>query len=136
VRVLIVEDDFGSRRYLQALFRRHGREETNVDLVVNGDEAIEAFRLAWEETTPYDLVLMDIMMPGKDGHEALREIRGIEESIGVHRKDRAKVIMTTALEDPRNVVDAYYHGEADGYLVKPIEQEKLFETIRGLNLDP
>ena len=131
MRVLIVEDDFGSRRYLQVLLR----DLSEVDVVVDGVEAVEAFRLAWEDKTPYALVLMDIMMPNKDGHAALREIREFESAIGVHHNDRARVIMTTALEDPRNVVDAYQRGEADAYLVKPIEQEKLFETIRGIGLE-
>lgn len=111
------------------------RDRTEADVVVDGMEAVEAFRLAWEDQQPYALVLMDIMMPNKDGHTALREIREIEQSIGVHHRDRARVIMTTALEDPKNVVDAYYRGEADAYLVKPIEQDKLFETIRGLGLE-
>ncbi|TVR70208.1 MAG: response regulator [Spirochaetaceae bacterium] len=131
MRVLIVEDDFGSRRYLQVLLR----DSSEVDVVVDGEEAVEAFRLAWEDKQPYELILMDIMMPNKDGHEALQEIRGIEGTIGVHRNDRVRVIMTTALEDPRNVVDAYHRGEADAYLVKPIEQEKLFSTIRSLGLE-
>jgi two-component system, chemotaxis family, chemotaxis protein CheY len=126
-----VEDDFGSRRYLQVLLR----DIAEVDVVVDGVEAVEAFNLAWEDKIPYSLVLMDIMMPNKDGHEALREIREFESEIGVHPKDRARVIMTTALEDPRNVIDAYQQGEADAYLVKPIEQEKLFKTIRGLGLE-
>ncbi len=131
MRFLIVEDDFGSRRYLQILCRDYAE----VDVVVDGEEAVEAFRLAWEEKSPYTLVFMDIMMPNKDGHQALREIREMEATIGVHHNDRVRVIMTTALEDPRNVVDAYYHGEADAYLVKPIDKEKLLETIRGLGVE-
>ncbi|POR05682.1 two-component system response regulator [Alkalispirochaeta sphaeroplastigenens] len=133
MRILIVEDDFGSRRFLQALFQ--GRPSVFVDVVVDGDEAVQAFRLAWEEKTPYELILLDIMMPNMDGHEALREIRKFEESIGVHHKDRVSVIMTTALGDPRNVVDAYYKGEADAYLVKPIEQQKLFTTMAQLGFE-
>lgn len=131
MRVLIVEDDFGSRRYLQVLLR----DICETDVVVDGEEAVEAFRLAWEDKKPYTLVLMDIMMPNKDGHTALKEIREIEKAIGVHQKDAVRVIMTTALEDPRNVIDAYHQGEADAYLVKPIEQQKLFETIRSLGLE-
>lgn len=131
MRVLIVEDDFGSRRYMQALFR----DFRSVDVVVDGVEAVEAFRMAWEDKSPYDLILLDIMMPNKDGHTALQEIRELESTIGVHPNDRVRVIMTTALEDPRNVVDAYYQGEADAYLVKPIEKDRLFETMRSMGLE-
>ena len=130
LRALIVEDDFGGRRYLQTILRNR----TRCDVVVDGQEAIEAVSLAWEENDPYRLILLDIMMPNVDGQEALRTIRDIERRMGVQPTDQAKVIMTTALEDPKNVVEAYYQGGADSYLVKPIEQEKLFSLIRELGL--
>ncbi|MFP4153484.1 MAG: response regulator [Alkalispirochaeta sp.] len=128
IRVLIVEDDFGSRRYLQMLLQSHAR----CDVVVDGQEAIDAVRLAWEENDPYRLILLDIMMPNVDGQTALKEIRSIEKKIGVSETDAAKVIMTTALEDPKNVVEAYYQGGADSYLVKPIDRTKLFRLIEEL----
>jgi two-component system chemotaxis response regulator CheY len=133
MRFLIVEDDFGSRRLLQSYLSPYGR----CDIVVDGDEAVEAFRLAWDENDPYDAVLLDIMMPRTDGQEALKRIREIEERIGVKEKDQVKVVMTTALEDPRNVVEAYYHGAATSYLVKPIRQDALLEELArvGLSLE-
>ncbi len=130
MRVLIVEDDFGSRRYLQVLLRG----VCDTDVVVDGREGVEAYRLSWEERNQYDLILLDIMMPEMDGHTALKEIRRFEAEIGVLFADRVKVVMTTALEDPRNVVEAYHDGEADAYLVKPIEREKLLATIASLGL--
>lgn len=130
MRILIVEDDFGGRRYLQALLRETG----DVDVVVDGEEAVEAFRLAWEEHKPYNLILLDIMMPNKDGHSALREIREVEEAMGVHYRDHVRVIMTSALDDPRNVVEAYYTGEADAYLVKPIDRETLLKALKNVGI--
>ncbi len=50
-----------------------------VDIVVNGREAVEAFKMAHNEESPYDLILMDIMMPEVDGIEALHRIRKMEE---------------------------------------------------------
>ena len=121
MRFLVVEDDFGSRRLLQVLLAQYGQ----CDVVVDGNEAIEAFRLAWEENEPYDVILLDIMMPNLDGQEALRTIRSVEREIGIATDDEVKVIMTTALEDPKNVVEAFYEGGATSYLVKPISKEKL-----------
>lgn len=131
MRILIVEDDFGSRRVLQMMIRKHAQ----CDVVVDGQEAIDAVRIAWEENDPYNGILLDIMMPNVDGQEALKQIRAIESEIGVKENDAAKVIMTTALEDPKNVVEAYYEGAADGYLVKPIEKEKLFEELAKAGID-
>lgn len=104
------------------------------DVVVDGEEAIQAFRIAWEENDPYDVIFLDIMMPNIDGQEALKEIREIERSIGIHEKDQVKVIMTTALGDPRNVVEAYHKGAATSYLVKPIERQRLMEELDNLGL--
>lgn len=130
IRVLIVEDDFGSRRFLQIVLKDRAR----CDVVVDGQEAIEAVGLAWEENDPYALILLDIMMPNLDGQTALKEIRKIEEKIGVRATDQVKVVMTTALEDPKNVVEAYHKGGADAYLVKPIDREKLFHIIEDVGL--
>ncbi|MFP4010683.1 MAG: response regulator [Spirochaetaceae bacterium] len=131
MRFLIVEDDFGSRRLFQSYLGPYGR----CDVVVDGDEALEAFRLAWEENDPYDAILLDIMMPRTDGQEALRTIREYESRIGVREADGVRVIMTTALEDPKNVVEAYYRGAATSYLVKPIERETLLAELEKIGLE-
>jgi len=128
MRILVVEDDFGSRRMMQKLLEPYG----DIDVVVDGEEAVQAFRMAWEEYKPYELLFMDIMMPKMDGHEALRRIRGIEEELGVKPHDEAKIIMTSVLEDPKNVMEAYYEGGATSYLVKPIDREKLREELARL----
>lgn len=130
MKSLIVEDDFGSRRLLQTYVQEFGP----ADVVVDGEEALQAFRLAWEDNDPYDVVFLDIMMPNMDGQEALRGIREIEKSIGIPEKDQVKVIMTTALEDPRNVVEAYHKGGATSYLVKPIERHRVIEELDNLGL--
>jgi two-component system chemotaxis response regulator CheY len=134
MRFLIVEDDFGSRRLLQSFLNPFGR----CDIVVDGDEALEAFRMAWDENDPYDAILLDIMMPRTDGQQALKAIRDTEDQIGVKEKDQVKVVMTTALEDPKNVVEAYYRGAATSYLVKPIRREELLAELErvGLVLEP
>lgn len=113
------------------LLQSHAR----CDVVVDGEEALEAFKMAWEENDPYKLILLDIMMPNMDGQTALRELRSVEREIGVEEPSGVKVIMTTALEDPKNVVEAYYKGGADSYLVKPIDRSELFRVIEELGLN-
>jgi len=132
VKILVVEDDFGSRRMMQKLLAPYG----DVDVVVDGEEAVQAFRVAWDEYKPYDLVFMDIMMPKMDGHEALKRIRELERELGVKPAEEAKIVMTSVLEDPRNVIEAYYQGGATSYLVKPIDRERLREEIAKLGFAP
>jgi two-component system chemotaxis response regulator CheY len=74
------------------------------------------------------------MMPNVDGLEALKRIRAIENAQGVLPEQEVKVIMTTALDDPKTVVSAYYRGGADSYLVKPITKSKIAEEMRKLKL--
>jgi two-component system, chemotaxis family, chemotaxis protein CheY len=132
MRVLVVEDDFGSRRMMQKLLESH--PDVDVDVVVDGEESIEAFKMAWEENKPYELIFMDIMMPKMDGHEALKRMRALERDMGVKPSGEAKIVMTSVLEDPKNVIEAYYGGSATSYMVKPIDREKLereLARIRG-----
>jgi two-component system chemotaxis response regulator CheY len=128
MKILVVEDDFGSRRMMQKLLEPYG----DVDVVVDGEEAVEAFKMAWEESAPYKVVFMDIMMPKMDGHEALKRLRELERDMGVKPADEAKVIMTSVLEDPKNVIEAYYGGSATSYLIKPIDRDKLDEELERL----
>jgi two-component system chemotaxis response regulator CheY len=132
MKILVVEDDFGSRRMMQKLLEPYG----DVDVVVDGEEAVAAFRLAWEESAPYQIVFMDIMMPKMDGHEALKRVREFERGMGVIPANEAKVIMTSVLEDPKNVIEAYYGGSATSYLIKPIDREKLEDELERLGARP
>ncbi len=130
MRVLIVEDDFSSRKILQTIISNHG----TCDIAIDGKEAIEAYKTSWLNSTPYDLICMDIMMPNVDGLQALAEIRKIEKEMDVKEKDGVKVIMTTALDDPRTVVESYYKLGATSYIVKPIGKQKLLQELEKLGL--
>lgn len=126
---LIVEDDFVSRRLLQALLTPHG----TVDVAVNGVEAVEAFRLAHDEGRPYDLVCLDIMMPQMDGREVLGRVRALEASRGIGGLQGCKIIMTTALDDYRTIMDSF-RDQCEAYLVKPISRDTLDAELRRLGL--
>jgi two-component system chemotaxis response regulator CheY len=130
MKTLIVEDDFISRRILKDILSSHG----DCDIAIDGEEAVRAFRMALDEKKPYELICMDIMMPNMDGQEALKKIREIEKERGKTGSLEVKVIMTTALDDPKNVVEAYYKGGATSYVVKPINKGKLLGEIRGFGL--
>lgn len=129
MKTLIVEDDFTSRLLLQELLKEYGPTH----LAVNGREAVEAFRLALATNQPYNLICLDIMMPEMNGQTALREMRQLEEANNIFSSDGAKVIMTTALDHPKDVIAAF-SGLCDAYLIKPIDKAKLIDTLRSLHL--
>lgn len=131
MRVLIVDDDFDSRRLLQKIIYPYGY----CDVAVDGEEAVEAFRRALKDGEPYDLICLDIMMPNMDGQQALREIRDIEREEGVAKDNTVKVIMVSALDDSQELHDAFFLGEATSYLVKPIRKLTLLEEMKNLGLN-
>ena len=129
MKTLIVEDDFTSRLLIQEFLRGYGVSH----IAVNGREAVEAVAAALDSGEPYQLVCLDIMMPGMSGQQALKEIRELEESRGIFSSDGAKIIMTTALNDIQSKIDAFA-GLCDAYLTKPIHKEHLLRELRKLKL--
>lgn len=131
MKTLLVEDDSTSRRLMQEFMKMYGQ----LDIAGNGKEAIEAVCVALNSGEPYDLICLDIMMPEMDGQTALQHIRDLEEARGVLSSNGAKIIMTTAVDDVKSTMSAFY-SLCDAYLVKPIVRAKLLETLRKLELIP
>jgi two-component system, chemotaxis family, chemotaxis protein CheY len=129
MKTLIVEDDVASRLTLRHLLKGYGA----VHLAVNGGEAVEAVRAALEVREPFDLICLDIMMPKMDGQQALKQIRSLEGAYGLGTGEEAKVVMTTAIGDAKNVCIAF-NSLCNDYLLKPIDKTKLLETLRQLGL--
>jgi len=129
MKALICEDDTTCREVMLAYLD----EFAECQAAENGARGVEEFHKAVSEGRPYDLVTLDIMMPEMDGHEALRKIRGIEKEHGVEPSKAAKIIMTTVLNYPSDVLSAYKTG-AEGYLVKPFERDVLIAEMKKLGL--
>ena len=129
MKTLVVEDDFTSSLLLQEILKRYGTAHT----ALNGQQAVEAVGTAIDSGEPYDLICLDIMMPEMDGHEALQQIRALEESKGIIAIKGAKIIMTTALDDSTNIL-ASFKSSCDVYLTKPVDKAKLLGELRKLKL--
>lgn len=129
MKVLIVDDEFTNRLLLQEI----SKEFAKTHLAEDGDEAVKAVETSLAEGDPYDAILLDIMMPKMNGHEALQKIRQIEVANGFNVGQGTKIIMVTALDDKDNIFNAF-REEADGYLVKPIEKTKLIKQLKKLEL--
>lgn len=129
MKTLIVDDESTSRMILEESLKQYGQ----VHIAVNGVEAVEAARAAIENDDSYDLICLDIMMPEMDGHSALDIIRETERKHGVVPGRGAKVVMTTCMDDPTSILEAF--GEqCEYYLVKPIDMPKLTDYLRKTNL--
>jgi two-component system, OmpR family, response regulator MtrA len=111
--VLVVDDDSSLAEMLSIVLRQEGFESR---IVTRGDEALEAFR-----SFRPDLVLLDLMLPGKDGIDVCREIRA---------ESGVPIVMLTAKGDTIDVVVGLESG-ADDYVVKPFKPKELVARIRA-----
>jgi DNA-binding response OmpR family regulator len=112
--VLIIEDDPRIRRIVQITLQREGLDVTEAD---SGEAGLESM-----EGRDFDVVLLDLMLPGKDGFEVCREIR---------RTSNVPIIMVTARGDSHDVVAGLEAG-ADDYVSKPFVPKELSARIRAL----
>ncbi len=129
MKSLVVDDDYAARKLLQRLLSGTG----DVNVAVNGQDAIDAFKEAFGSGHHYDLICLDIMMPQVDGHETLKAIRRYEEEAGVHSTDGVKVIMTTAMDSTAHVLGAFREG-CEAYVLKPVKKSELMGEIYKLGL--
>ncbi|MHA3948131.1 MtrAB system response regulator MtrA [Cellulomonas bogoriensis] len=112
-RILVVDDDVALAEMIGIVLRSEGFEPL---FCAHGDEALTAFR----EGQP-DLVLLDLMLPGKDGTEICREIRS---------ESGTPVVMLTAKSDTVDVVLGLESG-ADDYISKPFKPKELIARVRA-----
>jgi len=115
MRILVVEDDKKVAAFLQKGLRE---EQYAVDVCRNGEDAgYEA------QTTPYDVIILDIMLPGKDGFTICKELR--ESDV------LTPILMLTAKDSLEDKIIGL-SGGADDYLTKPFSFEELLARIRAL----
>ncbi len=132
MKILIVEDDYAGRLLMERYLSDYGK----CNSVDDGQHALDAYRAALDSEEPYRIIMLDIMLPTMNGQEILRSIREIEKERGIHPADFVKVIMTSALSDPKNIVQAFNEGSADSYLVKPINKKTLHRELEKLGFYP
>ena len=129
MKTLIVEDDYITSQVMLELIKSYGETE----LAENGMEAVEKFRTAINQNHKFDVIFLDIMMPGMDGQEVLQKIREYEEENNIKGLDSCKIVMTTALDDFENIKKAFIN-QAEGYVVKPVDQDKLVKALTDLEM--
>lgn len=118
-RVLLAEDNAFNRDIATELLDLVNME---VDTAENGEEAVEKFKNAPEGT--YDVILMDIQMPVKDGHQATREIRALERADA----RQIPIYAMTANAFTEDITAALSCG-MNGHIAKPIDTQILYTTL-------
>jgi two-component system, OmpR family, copper resistance phosphate regulon response regulator CusR len=115
MRLLLVEDDARIARFVAKGLREQAYA---VDVTANGDDALYEAAI-----NSYDLVILDVMIPGRNGFEVCRELR--------RARQRMPILMLTARDAVEDRVSGLDHG-ADDYLTKPFEFRELLARLRAL----
>ena len=129
MRILVVDDDYVSRSKLAALLAPYGQ----CDSSPNGEIALKLFEEAVKELAPYELITMDIEMPGMNGEVVVAQIRKTEEALHVDAKDAVKILMVTVKHTIKDVSESYYQG-CNGYLTKPTTPEGLQKALADVGV--
>ena len=124
--ILIVDDNEVDRLLLQRAFAQIG-VDANLSFAVDGDEALEFLRKEGEfssAATP-DLLLLDLNMPNRDGHETMQEIAESDDLKGL-----PVIILTTStsVDD----IQSLYRLRCNAYVAKPIQLEKLILVLQRI----
>jgi signal transduction histidine kinase/CheY-like chemotaxis protein len=123
--VLVAEDNEINALLMRSLLTRLGH---HVVIATNGEAVLESWLAARAAGTPYDLILMDIQMPLLDGVEAAKRIRAREAGEPGRRTPILALTANTLVEDRY----ACFEAGMDGFLIKPLDRDKLAEALAGL----
>src|SRR3954468_24177071 len=115
MRVLVVEDEKKTASFIRKALQAEGFA---VDVCHNGDDALAA-----ADHTPFDGIVLDIMLPGRDGLSVLRQLR--------ERRNTTPVLLLSARGEVNERVERHNQG-ADDYLPKPFKPAELIARVRAL----
>jgi len=114
ISLLLVDDE---KDFIETLAERLQLRDFNVATALSGDEAIKLV-----EENEFDVIVLDVQMPGKDGVETLKEIKNIEQL--------SQVIMLTGHATVKTAIEGMKNGAFD-YLMKPTDTDELIEMINN-----
>jgi two-component system chemotaxis response regulator CheY len=132
-RILIVDDSASIREQFIAILA----PLAECHVASNGQEAVDLIRKTQGKGKNFDLVIMDVIMPEKDGLTAVKEIREYEKAQGWSGKNTLTIVIATTIKDPSRILIAQYECGADAYIAKPFTEKTVLQTLRnnGLRTD-
>ena len=123
--ILVAEDNEINALLMRSLLSRLGHHAV---ITTNGEAALESWLSAKSAGSPYDLVLMDIQMPQLNGIDATKRMRQLEPGQAGRRTPILALTANTLVEDRY----ACFEAGMDGFLIKPLDRDKLAEALSGL----
>lgn len=127
LNVLTVDDDEVTQFHANQLLQPFGR----VRMAYSGMDAIARVKESIACGENYQLILMDVIMPGLDGLTTVREIVGCYNESRIPLERRPKIVMLTSVDERDTQIDALYACGADHYMTKPLDSD----TLTGILLE-
>ncbi|MEO5353583.1 MAG: response regulator [Magnetococcus sp. XQGC-1] len=132
LKTLIIDDHPASIALLENLLAEH----CTCFSATSGEEGLALFAEAHKSSEPFDVVLLDILMPDLDGIETLKRMRKIELAdrevqLFGKRDGLARIIMQTSSDSPQDFMDSYLKGRCNGFILKPYSKEEIVEKVLG-----
>jgi two-component system, chemotaxis family, chemotaxis protein CheY len=130
MEILIADDDKHFRLLLTKLFK----PSYHIVECSAGDEAFNEFKNQHGKKTQYDLVLLDLSMPGLDGLSVLKEIRKFEKEKRIKSSDKTKIVLITSDSKPDTRYESFQY-ECDAFLSKPLDMAKVARKFDKLGIE-
>jgi two-component system chemotaxis response regulator CheY len=130
LKVLTVDDDEVTQFHVSQLLLELGRSR----MAYSGEEALARVEESLAGGEAYDLILMDVILPGLDGLATVREIVTRFNEQKVPLENRPKIVMLSSVDERDTQIDALYACGADYYLTKPLENERFIQALCEMGL--
>ncbi|ABW66686.1 response regulator [Desulfosudis oleivorans] len=124
-KILIVDDSASIREAFTGILSPLAHCRT----AANGQEAVDMIKQNTSREDRFDLVLMDIIMPEKDGLTAVKEIREFEKQAGWTGENATTIIIVTTINNPSRILVAQYECGADAYITKPFTEQTVLQAL-------
>ncbi len=128
-KCLIVDDDITTCFMLKVILEEH----FVCDIAINGEKALCSFEKCQLEGSGYDLVCLDMNMPGINGLDVLKQIREAEAA-SPKPDQETRVIIISSDNTPATVLSSFFAGGASSYITKPVKRQKLLDELKKLEL--
>lgn len=113
IKSLIVEDSIVCAKVISGVVSAYGPTK----IVDNGHDAVTEFYAEWDAGVPYDIIWMDIVLPGMDGVAASTLIREYEDKYDL---DPTYIVFCTAIGDMKDLIRAFFKRSRTSFLIKPL----------------
>lgn len=126
MRSLVIDDEPIARLQLRLLLESRGPVDEAPDAIAG----LQRIRDAIADNDPFDLVCIDLSMPGPSGIDAIKMVKDVDQKL--RRGKHTNVVVVTASDDQKDM-RAALHQHVDGYLLKPVTPGQIVETIDPLD---